>query len=217
MTLKQYISIILRSRGKASFISRLNDNIKILDVGCGNSSPYYVKQIKPDCFYTGVDVCNYMQNKPNLADKYIIVEPELFSSAINDLPDLYDAVISSHNLEHCNDRVATLTAISKKINVGGFLYLSFPCESSIKFPTRSGTLNYFDDTTHLNLPPKFNQTIEFLVNNNFKILFSVRRYKPFTLFIIGMFLEIFSRHKKRIYLGTWEFYGFESIIWAEKI
>ncbi|MEM3334256.1 MAG: methyltransferase domain-containing protein [Thermoplasmata archaeon] len=45
---------------------------------------------------------------------------------IVELNQEYDAVISAHNLEHCNDRYGTLEAMLKVIKVGGKLYLSFP-------------------------------------------------------------------------------------------
>ena len=32
---------------------------------------------------------------------------------------------------------------------GGILYMAFPCEESITFPSREGTLNFYDDPTHV--------------------------------------------------------------------
>ena len=60
------------------------------------------------------------------------------------------------------------------LKIGGLIYLSFPCEKSVNFPKREGTLNYFDDKTHQGMPPKFQALTDELKNNNFEIIFSIR-------------------------------------------
>ena len=82
----------------------------LLDVGCGNNSPYIMKSMFPDIYYTGIDIGDYNQTAPNLADEYIIADPNKFADTILNLDKKYDTVISSHNLEHCNDREKTLEA-----------------------------------------------------------------------------------------------------------
>jgi ubiquinone/menaquinone biosynthesis C-methylase UbiE len=97
----------------------------LLDVGCGNNSPYDIKKEYPDIIYTGIDVGDYNQTKLNIVDNYIIVKPEYFSRAIENIPELFDTVISSHNLEHCNNRDKTLDAMIKVLKLGGYLYCHF--------------------------------------------------------------------------------------------
>ena len=67
------------------------------------------------------------------------------------------------------------------------------------------------------MPPKFQAFINELKNNNFEIIFSTRRYKPLFLWLIGLIIEPYSKYKKKVLKGTWEYYGFESIIWAKKL
>lgn len=50
-----------------------------------------------------------------------------------------------------------------------------------------------------------------------KILFSKKGYKPFYYFIMGGGMELFSRRKGKVLKGTWDFWGFETIIWAKKL
>jgi SAM-dependent methyltransferase len=207
---------MLRRRAKIAFLAQLKANCSILDVGCGNNSPYLVKSVLPMCKYTGVDIGDYNQKKPNLADSYIITTPENFASSISDLGQQFDAVISSHNLEHCNDRVATLLAIFKVLKPGGTLYLSFPSERASLFPKRDGTLNYFDDNTHQGLPPNFFEVTNLIKSSNFSIDFCAKNYQPSLLWLIGFLIEPISQIKNTVFLGTWEFYGFETIIWARK-
>ncbi len=41
------------------------------------------------------------------------------------------------------------------------LYLSFPCEASVRFPGRVGSLNFFDDPTHRK-PPRWQGVLDVL-------------------------------------------------------
>jgi hypothetical protein len=78
MNFKDFIIKKIRPNGKIDFLSSLPNNASILDVGCGNNSPYRTKRIVPNCVYTGIDVGDYNQTKPNKADGYIITSPENF-------------------------------------------------------------------------------------------------------------------------------------------
>lgn len=213
---KLFLQPILRRRGRYSFI-RENAGVNILDVGCGNDSAYKTKLFMPNIIYTGVDVVDYNNKFPNFADKYICTEPDKFAQTISNLNSSYDLVISSHNLEHCNDRDATLLSMLSTVKVGGYIYLAFPCEDSKFWPSRHGTLNYFDDATHQYNPPNYVEIIATLNKNDFLILFSVKNYKPKILRFLGALLEPLSMLTKRVLPGTWEYYGFETIIWAQRI
>jgi SAM-dependent methyltransferase len=181
MNLKDSIKKFLRKNGKTDFLSKLNSDSSILDVGCGNNSPFRAKQILPNCVYTGLDVADYNQTKPLLADNYIITSPQNFSNEIARFSNVFDAVISTHNLEHCDDREMTLTAMLEALKIGGKLYLSFPCEDSINFPHRGETLNYYDDPTHKLSPLNFNETLAFIQLKGFDIVYAERNYSRICL------------------------------------
>lgn len=217
MLFKQFLSAIIRPSGKISFISKLKPNSKLFDVGCGNNSPYFVKKILPKCHYTGIDIGDYNQIKPNLADKYIVTTPSDFANEIRRLENTFDAVISTHNLEHCNDRNETLKAMLFALKKDGELFISFPSEGSVNFPSRQGTLNYFDDETHKHTPPIFQSIVDMLDENNFQIIYSIKSYRPFLLRTLGFLFEPISKVRKKVLIGTWEYYGFESIIRAKKL
>ena len=214
MKFSQIIELLLRPKGKVAFLVRLKADASILDIGCGNNSPYRFKKILPRCSYTGIDIGEYNQTKPNLADQYIITRPENLSGEIAKLTSSFDAVVSSHNLEHCNDRQEMLAAMLQSVKPGGLIYLSFPCQESIDFPKREGTLNYFDDPTHRVGPPNFDLLITELTRNGFQILYSERRYRPKVLWLFGCLFEPISARKRRNVRGTWEYWGFESIVWG---
>jgi SAM-dependent methyltransferase len=216
MLIKQYIDIFLRPDGRASFLAKLPSNACILDVGCGNNSPYKTKKILPKCVYVGIDVGDYNQIKPNLADEYIVTDGNKFTSEIAKFNNRFDAVISCHNLEHCDDRTGTLLAMLQSLKVDGQIFLSFPSEASVAFPNRVGTLNYYDDLTHKESPPSFEYIIQLLNCNKFEIIFSSKSYRPRLLAILGLFFEPLSCLTRKKLAGTWEYWGFESIIKAKK-
>ncbi|MEM3858708.1 MAG: methyltransferase domain-containing protein [Candidatus Micrarchaeaceae archaeon] len=151
--LLRQLSKILRPYSQTGFLYRLGKKPNILDVGCGKRA-CIAKKIRPNSIYTCIDIIDY-KNKPPCMDFYIFASPENFKNMIEELNQEYDAVISAHNLEHCNDRYGTLEAMLKVIKVGGKLYLSFPSKKSVDFPKRMGTLNSYDDPTHKDMHPDF--------------------------------------------------------------
>ena len=208
---------VLRIRKKDAFLRTLEPRCSILDVGCGNNSPYHTKSILPMCSYTGLDVADYMQTRTNVADDYILTSPEDFARNIAEQANRFDVVISSHNLEHCNDRNETLLAMMIALKPGGRIYLSFPSEASVTFSGgRDGCLNYYDDPTHMGAPPKFNDVVQLLQRQGFHIDFSTRGYKHPYLWFRGFLNERRSRKFSKIETGTWEYYGFEAMVWAKK-
>ncbi len=216
--LKSKIKIILKPNGLTEFLNNLNEKTLILDVGCGNNSPKRVKDAKPKCYYVGIDIADYNQkiNPSNYADEYIICNSDEFTESILKIEKKFDAIISRHNIEHCKNRYETLKAMISKLKIGGKIFLSFPSEDSKYFPPRIGTLNYFDDKTHIAEPPNFNFTLSIIKEFNLTIIYSNNKYQPKLLKIIGFLIEPISKLRNKVMLGTWENYGFEAIIIAKK-
>ena len=204
--------------GRQAFILQLKKNARILDVGCGNNSAFYTKVLSPSCIYHGIDIGDYnnSESSKKLMDAYHIVKnPEQFAEKIARLDIMFDAVISSHNIEHCNQPEETLAAICGKIKKGGLLYLAFPQKKTVSFPSRQGTLNFYDDPTHIYLPdPK--RLIHIMRKYGMEILFSKAAYRPVYYFLWGGVLEPLSFLINRTMPGTYSFWGFETVIWARK-
>lgn len=215
----EFHDVHFNPHSKEWFIRGLPPNSKILDVGCGNNSPASTKRLQPTSFYVGLDVMDYNQNSPNIADEYLIVDPLNFSKAISEAASKvgkFDAVISSHNLEHCDDRYQVLLEMCRSLEEGGKIYLAFPTAKSIRFPSREGSLNYFDDDTHVDTPPDFDKILEVLSTEGFQVDFKAKRYRPPMAFVYGLSQELFSIVARKKFSGTWALYGFESVIWATK-
>lgn len=207
---------LINRHDKGAFLHQLKPSAQILDVGCGNNSPFYTKNILPMCDYTGLDIDDYNQSQPNVADHYIITTADKFAESIANFNGVFDAVISTHNLEHCDERNNTLNAMLGAVRLGGQIYMTFPCEKSVEFPSRPGTLNYYDDPTHKEVPPNFDQLISTIKSRGFKIEFAARRYKPFFFWLAGFFNEKKSVASNKVFISTWAYYGFEAVIQARK-
>jgi len=218
--LQSLLRATINPLGHVSFLRRLPRNARLLDVGCGNESPSRVKRYRPDVHYTGIDIGDHNQTASSLsmADKYIVVPPATFAQGIETLGETrFDAVVSRHNFEHCLDPDAVLSAMIRSLVPGGLLYMAFPCEASVNFPSRGGTLNFWDDPTHVR-PPNWARTMSSLKSQGMVLLRAAPRYRPPLLAIVGAATELMSRSRNRLgpWGGTWALYGFESVIWAKK-
>jgi SAM-dependent methyltransferase len=209
---------VLNQKYKPDFILQLPRGARTLDVGCGNNSAQSTKKLRTDLYYVGLDIGDYNQkNHPaNHADEYIITSSEMFAEEIEKRAGIFEAVISSHNLEHCERPQQVLSAMCRCLVPGGQLFLSFPSEQSVNFPRRSGTLNFYDDDSHREVP-RFMEVMELIQAAGLKIEFSAKHYRPLYKYLKGLLNEPRSAANKRVYNGTWALYGFESIIWARRV
>ena len=217
-------SRIISPYHKEDFLNRFakNKEVRILDVGCGNDSVQMIRYIcdgkNSRIYYTGLDVGDYnlnAQSKEEI-DEYVVVKPEEFAETILRWKSKEDVVISAHNLEHCDQPDVVLVNMIRTLKEGGNLYISFPSEDSVNFPKGyKGTLNFYDDTTHQNVPC-WNNVLKILSDNDMEITYSNAKYRPLIPRIIGMITWPITKKRKTATWFTWQFFGFESIIWARK-
>lgn len=211
---------LLYPHGKYVFLRSLKNapETRILDVGCGNNSPQVVKTILNKAYYVGIDVGDYNQTtvSKEYADEYHIVSGEEFAGEIEKYKDTFDAVISSHNIEHCNEPERVLRAMIASLRGGGRIYMAFPSEESRYFPRgRKGCLNFYDDSSH-NKIPNWEKINSILKEQRVEILFRRKNNRPYLMRRIGEVNEQKSAEMRTVLEGTWEYYGFESIIWGRK-
>lgn len=206
---------VLRPLGKLNFIRMAERNASLLDVGCGNMSLNIIKHYRPDLELTGIDIVDLI---PPQNTRFIKFESAKFDLQLDELRrrKKFNYIISSHNIEHVENQESTLKAIIDMLEVGGRLYLSTPSESSLSFPNRIPTLNYYDDHSHINLPMSI-QKVRQIVNECGASIdrFSVR-YRPPVPWLLGCLFEPLSRLRSRAFHVTWDFYGFEQIYWITK-
>lgn len=200
------------------YTQKLKKNEILLDVGCGNNSPQRYKNINKNILYFGLDVGKHNQSRgiiEKYADKIILSKPEEFHDSIIKAGSNFSLVISSHNIEHCEKPREVIDNMCISLKQDGILYMAFPCEESVTFPSREGTLNFYDDPTHINIPI-FDDILDQIKSNNLEILVEKRRRRFLPLYILGLLREKTSHKYKRVLRGTWDYWGFESIIVAKK-
>jgi len=211
-----FLHIILRPSGKYSLLSKFPKGTKILDIGAGKS-PNRIKSIFPDIHYTAIDITDHFINKKNMSDVYLLTNKKNFNKLLEKNVNKFGCSISSHNLEHVDQRELILKKSISTVEKGGYFYLSFPSSHTTNLDRgRSGTLNYFDDPTHKSLPPNVDEIISILKSNNFKIIKLKISYKPVILWLIGFILEPISKMIRKVLPGTLQFHGFETIIIAKR-
>lgn len=211
--------IFLKPKGLRDFIGQLPKGARLLDVGCGNNSPFNCKTQRPDLFYVGLDIGDYNQKQTpaSYADQYITIKPEEFAPAIAAMHGSFEGIISSHNIEHCLDPEATLRSMLQALKNRGQLYMAFPCAASRQFPHRKGTLNFYDDSTH-RWCPELQKILAIIETENCRVDYLAPRYRPILLFMLGFLLEPFSFLLRKVMVAgsTWAFYGFETIVWISR-
>ena len=128
--LKSTLSYLLKRKGQIGFVKSLPHDSAVLDVGCGNYSPFLFKTLRPDIYYIGLDICDYGQatNPLEYANRYIISNTNSFASEIAKLHGQVDAVVSNRNIAFCDQPDDVMDAMLNAIRPGGRIYLCFPCE-----------------------------------------------------------------------------------------
>lgn len=109
---------------------------RILDVGCGNNIVKYIKKICPNCYYIGVDVGDYNLDLDAKAkmDEYHVVKAADFADKIKEFRGSVDIVVSSHNIEHCNEPVKVLENMVGSLRLGGVFIWPFHRRTRFIFP-----------------------------------------------------------------------------------
>jgi len=214
---KHLIKKAIRPWGQRSFISSIpKANCKILDVGCGKNS-IFLKSVKPNSSIYGVDVSSFEQTNEStsLYQKLIICESNDFTQSIQTINESFDILISNHNIEHCEDPKGTFSAMVDRVKVGGSLFIATPSLGSVKFPSRGGGLNFYDDPTHV-FPVDLYKLYE-SESHRLECTYYNKSAKPFIWRFLGWAQEYISKKKNWIMLGTYDYYGFEQIMWIKKV
>lgn len=126
----------------------------VLDVGCGTRSPSKTKSRYPGCVYDGLDMNReYGLDERDFAlcRTFYMINLENISE-LAQIPDSsYDVVVSTHVIEHVHNSPAVILELCRKLKPGGVIYLETPSERSLRLPSMPGTLNFYDDGTHVHL------------------------------------------------------------------
>ena len=126
----------------------------VLDVGCGNHSALKTKQYYPACRYFGADreLCYNNDSSDRACMEEFFSIDLARCETLAAVPDaFFDCVIFSQVIEHITNGEEVLGLLADKLAPGGILYVESPSEKSARLPSMKGTLNFYDDPTHVRL------------------------------------------------------------------
>lgn len=214
---KRFIRRMIHPINLGELVRSLPAKSRVLDVGCGNHSPTRYKTVNPGILYFGLDIAEYELNAQDyaLAEEIRFVGAKAFDQGISQFEQQFDLIISSHNIEHVDEPVRVTAAMAASLSPGGKLWLSFPSLHSVNLPSRGGCLNFYDDKTHKK-PVDELDLINQLGVHGLEVLHYKSRYRPVIAYLLGAMQEPFSRFAGHIFSYTWSFWGFETIVIAQK-
>jgi SAM-dependent methyltransferase len=192
--------------------------IQYLDIGCGNKSYEYTRRILPNVKYFGLDLTINEEDKSGLKSGDELIEMDLNTDSGDRIPDsFFDYGQMTHVIEHLNNGEQVLDMLLKKIKPGGHFYLEYPWYGSVNFPSKQGTLNFFDDPTHVRVYDIVT-LINIFIKNGFVVKKAGRRraFKRIVLFP-ALYLYYKITAKPNIAGIFWDLYGFPEFILARKI
>ena|SRR5689334_9725508 len=202
---------LLRSFGQKKFA--------LLDVGAGNHSASKTKKLFPRCDYYGIDLNRHFNNDENdFAVMKAFYEMDVTLLQFNIIPDdHFDFIRMTHVIEHLNNGDEVIKNLLPKLKNGGFIYIEYPGQRSTKLPSMNGTMNFYDDPTHVRIY-SVKELTRLLKNNNCSILSSGTRRN--WVFLMAMPFRIIGnllKGKKPRANMFWDLLGFAEFVYAKKI
>jgi SAM-dependent methyltransferase len=190
----------------------------LLDVGAGNHSASKTKKLFPHCEYYGIDLNRQFNNDENdFAVMRAFYEMDLTRLQFDIIPDdHFDFIRMTHIIEHLFNGDEVIKNLLPKLKKEGFIYIEYPGQKSTNLPSMNGTLNFYDDPTHVRIY-SVKELAALLKKHNCSILSSGTRRN--WVFLIAMPLRIIGnllRGKKPQANMFWDILGFAEFVYARK-
>jgi SAM-dependent methyltransferase len=194
----------------------------ILDIGCGNGSPTVTKRWFPGCHYAGADIQRYRLSDADVAAMDAFYELNADGSGYDAIPTAsYDLVILNHVVEHMANPAPIVAALCAKLKPGGYMWIAFPSERSLRLPhSVDETLNFHDDPTHIHLP-KVEEIAEILRANGVNVLDAGRSREGFWTSVADV-VKLGKRKLRKLLTGRfsgrgmWYVMGFEDHVLGQR-
>ncbi len=191
---------------------------KLLDVGAGNYSASKTKSVFPNCEYYGIDIIKEYSNTEEdfnlMTDFY---ELDLTKLEFDIIPNAYfDGLLMTHVIEHLHNGDKVIEQLLPKLKQGGYLYVEYPGQKSTKLPSMTGTLNFYDDPTHVRIYSVKELASLFEKNNCTVLKKGTRRNIWFILAMPFLILSFLIRGKKITGNIFWDLLGFAEFLWVKK-
>lgn len=190
----------------------------ILDAGAGSHSASITKKFLPNCHYTGIDITReYANDESDFKKMDAFIQMDLTKLEFGQIPnEHYDLLIMSHVIEHLPNGDKVIEGLLPKVKKGGVIYLEFPSPSSVNFPSKKETLNFYDDPTHCRIW-SVKEVESILSRNNFTILSSGTRRQIINILLMPLKIVYQKLTKGYVRGGVyWDYYGFAEYVFSKK-
>ncbi|MFD1468725.1 class I SAM-dependent methyltransferase [Hymenobacter caeli] len=205
---------------KFRFIERFYDDqpFRLLDIGAGNHSASNTKKWFPACEYHGVDMDkNYHNDENDFRLMTAFYEMNLEALNFDAIPNNYfDFIVMAHVVEHLANGDAVIEGLLPKLRVGGMIYVEFPGYHSTTLPKMKGTLNFFDDDTHVRIY-SLQEFYNMFMRNKFRVIAGgVQRRWHNILLIPFKIPHNLIKYKRVVPSIFWDLLGFAEYVVAKK-
>lgn len=195
-----------------------NRPFKLLDIGAGNHSPSKTTTLFPNCEYYGLDL-NKDYNYDEQDEKALkgFYEMDLTKLEFDNIPDnFFDYINMAHIIEHLHNGDKVLELMAEKMKKGAHIYIEYPGIKSTKLPSMYGTLNFYDDTTHVRVY-NHRELKEFLEQHGFTVLSSGMRRSWFYVALTPVRALGFLVKGEKVHGNVfWDLLGFAEYVYAVK-
>ncbi len=195
-----------------------NKAFRLLDVGAGNHSASRITNLFPNCNYFGVDLDkSYNNNEADFKCMKGFYEMDLTKLNYSEIPNSsFDGIWMAHVIEHLFNGDEVVAGLTTKLKAGGYFYIEYPGEKSLRLPSMKGTLNFKDDPTHVRVYSVKELTAVF-ENAGCEVLKSGTRRNWYYIMAIPL-RALISLVKKGHVEGNvfWDAMGFAEYLWIKK-
>ncbi len=195
-----------------------NTAFNLLDIGAGNHSPSKTVRLFPNCNYYGLDLNkDYAYDQRDFDALKDFYEMDLTDLKFESIPDnFFDYINMSHIIEHLHNGDMVIEKMTTKLKQGGHIYIEYPGERSTRLPSMQGTLNFYDDPTHVRIY-SVKEVSDFLKKCGFTIISSGTRRNAY--YIAAMPFRLIAcllKGKKPAANVFWDLLGFAEYVYASK-
>lgn len=195
-----------------------NNAFKLLDIGSGNHSATKTCRVFSNCKYYGLDISkNYNNNENDFKLMQDFYELDLNLMDFTSVPsNFFDAIMMNHVIEHLSKGDEVIEKLLSKLKKGGIIFIEYPGQKSTRLPSMYGTLNFYDDDTHVRIY-SVKELSSLLERNNFSVIKSGTRRNWYYIFLMPLrIIQSLITYKKIVGSVFWDILGFAEFVYARK-
>jgi len=216
MSFKRWLTLPPKFRHIQKFIG--NQPFRLLDIGAGNHSASKTKQWFANCEYHGVDLDkNYNNDEQDFKAMHAFYEMNLEALNFDAIPDNYfDFIMMAHVVEHLRNGDLVIEKLFQKLRTGGMIYIEFPGYRSTQLPRMEGTLNFYDDPTHVRIY-SVAELMNLCLRNGMEVVEGgTRRHFQNLLLMPFKIPHNLLVYRKIVPSIFWDFFGFAEFVLARR-